>query len=148
MLKLKAMKTIISKSATETKKIAQDLAKKLAVKKSESAAVVIGLFGDLGSGKTTFTQGFAAGLGIKGKVVSPTFILMRRHGNFYHFDCYRIKNYKEILILGWQEIVGNPENIILIEWAEKIKKILPKKIIKINFEHVSANKRKIEIGNI
>jgi tRNA threonylcarbamoyladenosine biosynthesis protein TsaE len=139
------MGIFISEGAEETRRIAKDLAKrflKLRLKK----ALIIGLTGELGSGKTVFAQGFAKGLKIVGKIVSPTFILMRRHGNFYHFDCYRIKNPKEILSLGWQEIIDNSQNIVLVEWAEKISKILPKKYIKIKFEHVDRNKRKISLA--
>jgi len=140
------MGIFVSKSAGKTKKIAGDLAKRWLKSKLRKKALIIGLIGELGSGKTVFIQGFAKALGIKERVVSPTFILMRRHGNFYHFDCYRIKNFKEILDLGWRKIIDNPENIILIEWAEKIKKILPKNYIKINFEHVDRNKRKISLA--
>lgn len=137
------MKRIVSKNARQTKKIASNLAKKLVKSGSRTKALVIGLIGELGSGKTVFAQGFARGLGIKGKIVSPTFILMRRHGNFYHFDCYRIKKPKEILNLGWKEIISNPQNIVLIEWAEKIKKILPKKCVIIKFKHINKYERKI-----
>lgn len=136
------MGIFISESMEETRKIAKDLAKRflrLRLKK----ALIIGLIGELGSGKTVFAQGFARGLGIREKIVSPTFILMRKHGNFYHVDAYRIKKPKEIIDLGWKELINNPQNIILIEWAEKIKKILPRGCIKIKFEHVNRNKRKI-----
>jgi len=136
---------VISKSIAETKKIAANLAKKVLKLKRKKAAV-IGLVGELGSGKTVFTQGFAKGLGLQAKIVSPTFILMRRHGNFYHFDAYRLNNPKEILSLGFKKIINNPENIVLIEWADKIKKILPKNYIKIKLEHAGANKRKISIA--
>ncbi len=136
------MVKMISRGVVQTKRISGDLAKKLAVKLRTKAAV-IGLIGELGSGKTVFAQGFAKGLGIKEKIVSPTFILMRRHGNFYHFDCYRIKNPKEILDLGWREIINNPQNIVLIEWADRIEKILPKNYLKIRLGHLNKNKRKI-----
>lgn len=137
------MKSVVSKNAGQTRKTAGNLAERLLSHKKRTKALVIGLIGELGSGKTVFVQGFAAGLGIKAKIVSPTFILMRRRGNFYHFDAYRIKKSKEILDLGWKEIINNPQNIILIEWAEKIEGVLPKEYIKIKFEHVDRNKRKI-----
>ena len=136
------MRIFISEGAEKTRRIAKDLARRF-LKSRPKKALIIGLTGELGAGKTVFIQGFAEGLGIKGKIKSPTFILMRRHGNFYHFDCYRIKKFKEILDLGWREMIDNPQNIILIEWAEKIKKILPKNYIKIKFEHIDKNKRKI-----
>ncbi len=137
---------MISEKVGQTRKIAANLAEKIARNKTRKRAAVIGLTGELGSGKTVFTQGFAKGLGIKGRIVSPTFILMRRHGNFYHFDAYRINNPKEILGLGFKKIINNPENIILIEWADRIKGILPKDCIKIKLEYAGANKRKISIA--
>lgn len=137
------MRIFISEKTEETRKIAKDLARKWLKSDLRKRALIIGLTGELGAGKTVFTQGFAKGLGIKGKIKSPTFILMRRHGNFYHFDAYRIKNSKEFIALEWRKIIDTPQNIILIEWAEKIKKILPKNYIKIKFEHVDRNKRKI-----
>lgn len=139
------MRIFISKNTGQTKKIAGDLARRLLIK-SRTKALIIGLTGELGSGKTIFVQGFAIALGIKSRIVSPTFVLMRKHGNFYHIDAYRIKKTKEIVDLEWKEIINNPKNIIIIEWAEKIKGILPKNYIKIKFEHVSRNKRKISLA--
>jgi len=139
---------MISKSAKETQKIAKGLAKKiLNSKKRKDQAFVLALKGDLGSGKTTFLQGFAKGLGIKEKILSPTFNIYKRFGNFYHFDCYRIKKPKEILDLGFREIIQDPQNIMAIEWAEKIKKILPKTTQWINFKFISQAKREITVIN-
>ena len=107
--------------------------------------MVFGLVGNLGAGKTTFIQAFAKGLGIKAKVTSPSFVLMKNYKNFYHIDCYRIKNHKDILALDFKEIISNPKNIIMIEWAEKIRKILPKDAIWIKFKIINKNQRKIEI---
>lgn len=143
-------KNVVSGSVGQTHKIAKELVKQIVGhrKSNTSNAVVIGLSGELGSGKTTFVQGFARILGIKEKVLSPTFVIMKRFKNLIHFDCYRIKKPKEILDLGWKEMIKNPQNIILVEWAEKIKKILPKNYIKINFKHIDKNKRWIKIGKI
>ena len=146
---------IISKSESQTISEANALAKKI-LKKGNNIkhALVIALEGDLGAGKTFFTKALAKSFGIKKRVISPTFVLMKRYGiskkpfkNFYHIDCYRIKKPAELKALGWKEISGNPENIIVIEWAEKIKKILPKKIIKIKFEHINPKQRKLVIHN-
>jgi tRNA threonylcarbamoyladenosine biosynthesis protein TsaE len=122
----------------------------------QKGALIIGLEGDLGGGKTTFLQGFAKGLEIKEKILSPTFIIMRRFkirvnscsnlckfANFYHIDCYRIKKPEEILDLGFREAMSSPRNIIAVEWAEKIKKILPKDIIWVNFEFINKKNRRI-----
>ena len=141
--------------ASETKKLGKALAKKVQ-KIRNKKALVFGLQGDLGGGKTTFLQGFAKGLGIKQKVLSPTFLIMKRFklktpairqfSNFYHFDCYRIQKPKEVLDLGFKKIISDPKNIIAIEWAERIKKIMPKNTIWINFEFIDKNKRKIKIS--
>jgi len=132
----------LSYSSKETKKIAKDLAEKLLKQPLEKSALIIALNGDLGSGKTTFVQGFLKAAGVKKRITSPTFVLMKRFEiknkifkNIYHIDCYRLEKPEMILKLDFKEITGNPENIILIEWPEKIEKVLPKKIKKINFEH-------------
>lgn len=162
------MKKIITNSPEESKKIAQDFVKEiLDRKRAEDGALVLALTGELGSGKTTFAQNFAEAFGIKEKIKSPTFIIMRKHEirnpksetnlksqtqkiktklkHLFHFDVYRIHDEKEVLNLGWEEIIKNPENIVLVEWADKIEKILPKSYVKINFKHLVGNKREIEI---
>ena len=135
------MKKFISHSEKETKNLAKKLAKKL--------TGVIALIGELGSGKTTFAQGFAAGLGIKEKIISPTFVLIRQHRipktekTLYHIDLYRIE--EDFSKLGLKEILENPNNIILIEWAEKLKD-LPKSATKILIKKQDANKRVITLS--
>ncbi|MEK7566666.1 MAG: tRNA (adenosine(37)-N6)-threonylcarbamoyltransferase complex ATPase subunit type 1 TsaE [Patescibacteria group bacterium] len=137
-------------SAKKTQKIAEILAKELLKTHFEKHALVLALSGELGSGKTTFVRGLAAGFGIKSKISSPTFVIAKRYAlnikrykNFYHIDAYRLAKPKYILSLGWRDMVGDPKNIIAIEWARHIKKVLPKRHIDINFKHVSKNKRKI-----
>lgn len=140
------MKKLITNCAKETKQLAAYLAKKF---KSGTVA----LTGELGSGKTTFAQGFALGLGIKEKIISPTFVLIRQYpiskknlpaGRqvFYHVDLYRVNSFQE---LGLKEILENQNNIVVIEWAEKIKN-LPKKTKKITIEKLEGDKRLITIG--
>jgi len=123
---------------------------------------ILALTGDLGSGKTTFLQGFASGLGIEQRVISPTFILMRKykispntiHGSqytdFYHIDLYRLEENveQEVKNLGIEEIWTNPDNIVAIEWAEKIKQMLGKDTIWIKFENLGEDKRKLLISNL
>ena len=151
-------KQIITKSSKETKKFAGKLIREL-LKSSKNKNLVICLEGNLGGGKTTFVQGLAEGLGIKETVNSPTFLIMKKYTapdrkqtntrlpskkyNLYHFDCYRISNYQEILDLGFEEIISSKNNIIAIEWPEKIKKILPKERINIKFEFVDEKTRRI-----
>ncbi len=141
-----------TKNYKETRKLGGILAGKIKSKKNKKA-LVLGLEGDLGGGKTTFLQGFAKGLGIKQRVLSPTFVILKRFkirksrlNNFYHIDCYRIENPKELLTLGLKEIISDPKNIVAIEWAERIKKNLPRNTIWINFEFIDKNKRKIKIN--
>jgi len=124
------------------------MAKNILSGSGRKKAVVLGLVGDLGGGKTAFLQGFAKGLGIKGKILSPTFIIIRRIGNFYHMDCYRIKKSKEIFSLGFEEIISNPKNIVAIEWADRIQSVLPKNTIMLRFEFVGKNSRKITISTL
>jgi len=101
----------------------------------------------LGSGKTTFVQGLAKGLGIEKKIISPTFILMRTYGNLYHVDLYRLEGNvaEEAKNLGLTDIWGKKDNIVVIEWAEKIKEIIPKKAKWIKFENIGEDERKITI---
>lgn len=136
---------------TKNSKGTQDLARKLAEKLRGDE--FIALFGDLGSGKTTFIQGLAKGLGIKQRIISPTFIIIRKYqisniSNFYHVDLYRIENLIELKNLEFEEIINSKEGIVAVEWAEKIKHLLPKKRIEIYFENISENERKITIKQL
>jgi len=138
-------KKYITNNYKQTQKLGEELAKNILEYAPKKDAVVLCLHGNLGGGKTTFLQGFAKGLGIKERILSPTFVVMKRFGNFYHIDCYRLKNEKDILELDWEKIISNPKNIVAIEWPEKIKKALPKNTIKINFKFIDKNKREIRL---
>lgn len=141
----------VTKSEKETAKIAADLALD-AVK--EIGPVVILLEGELGAGKTTFARGFAAFLGLERKIKSPTFVLMKHYkfnyadapkNNLYHLDCYRVRDHHDLATLGLEEIMSDPNNIVLIEWAERVAEILPSNAVKVHIDHVGDNERKIEI---
>ena len=144
------MFNLISNGSAQTKKLGEALAKEISRTQSQNQAFVLGLKGDLGGGKTTFLQGLAKGLGIKEKITSPTFVLMKRFGlkgaykNFYHLDFYRLSGAKEILPLGFAEIISNPENIVGIEWIDRIKGFSFKDILMIEFEFIEKDKRKIK----
>lgn len=143
---MKEMREFFVKNQRETSKLAKILAQEILKKPLKNKeAVVIGLEGELGAGKTCFIKAFAKGLGIKKRLTSPTFVLMKKYGNFYHIDCYRIKSYKDILALDFQEIISNPKNVVVIEWAEKIHRALPRNKIWMKFEIVSAKERRIKI---
>lgn len=148
----------ITTSPFETKKLAEDFAKNISKRGFYKKALVLALTGDLGGGKTTFLQGFAKGLGIKEKILSPTFILMKKFQipnfkfqilkfkTFYHIDCYRIENSREILDLGFKEIISGPKNIVAIEWADQLGKELPKNVITLSFDFLDKKTRKITIS--
>src|SRR5680860_808147 len=136
-------KILITKSFEETRKIGEDLAKEI------KKGVIICLYGELGGGKTTFIQGFAKGLGIKGRIISPTFIILRsykiRKQNFFHVDLYRTQGVNDIKTVGIEELISNENNTIAIEWAEKLENLLPKKRIDVFFEDKGEEQRKILI---
>ncbi len=144
---------ITTKNPEETKEFARVLLREwLEVNKNKNSSWLVCLYGGLGGGKTTFVQGLAEELLIKETLNSPTFLIMKEYNSFkktnkkytlYHFDCYRISDYKEILDLGWEEIINGENNIIVIEWPEEIEEILPKKRLNLKFELVDENTRKI-----
>lgn len=148
-------KQYLTGSYRQTKKLGEKLAEEILKSKPLKRAFIIGLEGELGGGKTTFLQGFAKGLGIKEKILSPTFIIIRKFQipkskfkilklkYFYHIDCYRIQKPEDLLVLGLREIISNPQNIVTIEWADCIKKILPKDILILKFKFIDDKKRKI-----
>lgn len=121
---------------------------------------VLALRGALGAGKTTFVQGVAKILGIDQRVISPTFIIMRKYDiplihqpkgikYFYHIDLYRLEGAveSELKNIGAPSIWGKIENVVAIEWAEKVTGMYPQKTIRIKFENVGGKKRKITINN-
>lgn len=146
----------ISKTTEDTEKIAKDFLKTCLNSTNKNSCVVC-LRGDLGAGKTTFSKFLAKELGVKRKVNSPTFVIMKRYEiksknnkfkNLYHLDAYRLKNEKELDVLGWKNIVADPNNLILIEWPENVKKAIPKKHHKIEIFHTKEGNRKFKIKKI
>lgn len=143
----------ISKTPEQTEEIAVKILRRITALPPKNSATVLTLKGDLGSGKTTFSQFLAKRLGVKGAIQSPTFLLIKRYPtfnhvfkNFFHIDAYRIEKESEISNLGFAEMLSNPENIIAIEWPEKIKNLIPADAINISFSHgTSENERIIEI---
>lgn len=138
---------IITKSVLETRAIARKFGQLIRGWQSNNS-IVLALIGNLGTGKTTFIQGLAKGLGVKDKILSPTFVLARNYnlkngGRFYHFDSYRLKNEKDLAKLGFKNILKEKNNIIAIEWADKVKRILPKKHFILKFKHLDKNRREI-----
>ena len=114
------MKRFTFNTPEETKLFASNYAKKI------SNGKVIALIGNLGSGKTTFSQGFAKGLGIGDSVISPTFKLVSEYNGIrplYHIDCYRLESSTDFLNIGGENFLNNIDGITLIEWADRMKDI-------------------------
>lgn len=146
---------IHTNSFTQTQKIGEEFAKNL------KGGDVVLLFGNLGAGKTTFTQGLAKGLGIKRRIISPTFIIVRKYEvakvtlgseatpearlkkdsgqarmtikNLYHIDLYRTETEDDLKGLGLPEILEEKDAVIVIEWPEKLGSLIPKKRWEIQF---------------
>ena len=115
-------------------------------------AIIIGLLGDLGSGKTAFVQSVAKVLKIEKYITSPTFVIQKRYkigleGSFFenliHIDAYRLESGEELLSLDWVEIKSNPKNIIFIEWPERINEVLDKDMETIHFKFIDENTREV-----
>ncbi len=128
---------------------------------------VILLQGELGAGKTTFSQFLLRELGARGPFTSPTFVIMKKYEiddgrrdlvdskketdfhfkNIYHLDCYRVDE-ESVLDLSWEEIIADQNNLILVEWPERIKKIWPKKywLLKFKYNKDVKNGRIVEVN--
>ena len=147
------MKHYKSNKESETRVIAKNFAKTLKTKKRGRNALVIGLMGELGAGKTTFIKSFTRSMGVRKKITSPTFIIFRRFkinnksfANIFHIDAYRIKGKNELSAVGIEKILESPSNIVLVEWADMIKKVLPKTTIWVKFKYgKERNERTITI---
>lgn len=117
-----------------------------------AGAIIVCLYGELGSGKTTFAQGFAKGLGITSRLLSPTFIIVRRYqapntsGFLYHLDLYRVGGEKDLQGLGIAEILADTGSYVLIEWAEKLGNWLPGDRVDIRFSVLSDGNHQVEIN--
>ncbi|MCR5625040.1 MAG: tRNA (adenosine(37)-N6)-threonylcarbamoyltransferase complex ATPase subunit type 1 TsaE [Lachnospiraceae bacterium] len=105
--------------------------------KTVSKGTIITLNGDLGTGKTVFTKGFGAGLGIDDVINSPTFTIMKIYESgrmpLYHFDVYRIEDIGEMDEIGYEDYFFG-EGVCLVEWAENIPELIPKDAIKVSIE--------------
>lgn len=137
--------SFITNNAKETSALGKTLAQEL------KGGEILSLIGDLGGGKTTFTQGIAQGLKIKENIISPTFVVYKKFPVnskkikwLHHFDLYRIASHEELIDLGFEEAISDKQAITVIEWAQKAKKLIPaKNNIKIIFKYLGKDKRKI-----
>ncbi len=139
----------------DIKDVSQKILNKIVKMKVKNARVV-GLSGDLGAGKTTLTQNIGLELGIEKSIISPTFVIMKiyeigENSIYYayfkkliHIDAYRLESGDELLKIGWSEIVKDKDNLIILEWPEKVEDCLSNDILKIKLEHIDENTRVIE----
>lgn len=120
------------------------------ISKNLKGGEILALSGELGAGKTAFTKLLLKNSGVRKTVTSPTFVLMipyeAKGKTFYHLDLYRLEGFKALEAMGMEDVWGKKENVVIIEWADKIKKHLPKKAIEIHFEIVD-NYRNLTIKN-
>lgn len=134
------MKCLVN-SLEETKQLAQNFAKKL------KPGDVVLLSGDLGAGKTTFTQFVLHCLGVKDVVTSPTFSILKSYSGkfkFEHIDAYRI-NTEEAIAVGFDEVLNKKDRIFFVEWAQNIMPLIPQNHYTINIKFVAETAREFDI---
>lgn len=133
---------IVSRSAQETLSLGKTISRCL------QKGHILCLRGGLGSGKTVLTKGIASGMGIAQKhVVSPTFVLIRQYAGrlpLYHFDLYRVKDFREILTLGYEEYLYD-DGVSVIEWSQRLGCLMPRDCLSIEFSLTNSTTRLIEV---
>jgi len=142
----------ITAGAGETHQLAGKILKEVSGRRFQGA-LVLALEGELGAGKTVFAQGLGKAIGVKEKILSPTFVIMRHFNiktfkhfsDLYYLDCYRLESAKDLNFFNFKEILKDKNNLVVIEWAERVTDILPKDAVWIKFEHGGGNKRRVKI---
>ena len=134
----------LSNSPGETKKIGKKAGREILKKEGP---FVISLKGNLGGGKTTFVKGLAQSLGVREEIVSPTFVILKRYMGekgrvLYHIDAYRVEK-EDLLNLGLEEFLKDIDSVVVIEWGDKVEKILPKDRTEVVFEFKSPRERQL-----
>jgi tRNA threonylcarbamoyladenosine biosynthesis protein TsaE len=149
----------------KNEKSMQNLAKELLAtltcdSDNQQYGTVLALNGELGAGKTTFTKAFAKELGITEYITSPTFVLQKSYTipqlqgaqhthmpytTLVHIDAYRLNGADDMQALDWQNTRDNPDNVVLVEWAEIIFDVLPSDTIRINFTYIDESTREVDM---
>jgi len=151
----------ITKNELETIREGKKLLLNALKKADKKKPLIFYMEGELGSGKTHFIKGIGEGLGLN-NVKSPTFVLMKKFiivrsvpnslkknkKNFFHIDCYRIYDSDEAKQIFLDKVIQSPKVIVAIEWAERIKDIIPRPYFEIKFEYAGKNERKITINKV
>jgi len=141
--------TIKTHSGHETMRLGLLLGREIrAYQAGAGLSLTILLLGELGAGKTVFAKGVGKGLGVKPTIHSPTFLLMKRYPlarscfkNLWHIDCYRIHNARELIALGLKDILRDPTNVVVIEWPERVRKLIPRGALTVSFAHTRGDTR-------
>ena len=149
----RGMVKFLSRSSSETRRFAKAILERLF--RLKKRPLVLALSGELGSGKTTFIQGLAKSIGIQEKIQSPTFVLakwyrlpkrIKSFRHFIHIDCYRLEKASEVKHFNFPALLKNSETIAVIEWADRIRKFIPRSAVWINLRHSKhKNERFIEL---
>src|SRR3989344_3955156 len=138
-----------TRSREELRNLAHDF---VATLEPGKEATLVALYGELGAGKTAFVKEVAFVLGVKETVTSPTFVLQKiyplenkKFEWLIHIDAYRLERSEELKQLRWQEIVANPKNLIVLEWADRVEELLPRDAVRIRFRFVDETTREVTI---
>ena len=120
---------------------------------AKKRARIVVLSGNLGAGKTTFVKAFAKALGIKDRVLSPTFVFVHEYElprspfqKLFHVDCYRIESKREFISVGIRDYLRDPKNLVLMEWGEKVRRWTPKPDYTVSLAHHTPRTRKLKIS--
>lgn len=134
--------TIITKSESETEKAGENFAGSL------RPGIVIALYGGLGVGKTAFVRGLARGLGIRGRVNSPTFTIVNEYGgggiSLFHFDMYRLGDADELFGIGWEDYLVRG-GVCAVEWSENVEEAFDGSELTVRIKRLSDSEREITI---
>lgn len=142
---------VLAKNPEQTRKFAEKVAAKL------EPGNIVALYGDLGAGKTTFVSMVTKALGFSDRVQSPTFVVSRIYSDvgsaskikyIHHLDLYRMQSSTDIKDLGIEDYLNQPDSVTFIEWPEVAENYLSEKTLRIFFEILSENERKIHVQNL
>lgn len=146
---------ILSKSLADTRGAALEFLRHMAKRRSKTSATVVVFSGNLGAGKTAFAKELARSLGVRERVVSPTFVLMRIYpippagrraygfSRLVHIDAYRLERPEELETIGFAEAVADPGNLVVVEWGERFARRLPRGYRRLHFTFVDEGTRRI-----
>lgn len=144
----------VTTSAEETKDLGAKFGSDFLNTRIQNGAHLICLWGDLGSGKTTFIQGIARGVGVSRRIVSPTFVIMRRYEilktprNLYHFDLYRLHTKDDVESIGFFDALEESDALLCVEWPERLGKRLPNNRIDIYFSTLNNGSHEITMKKV